>query len=193
LFDTSEFATGAMRHSVDQLFEQRLEGVFGTANRSMLVGLAQLKLDAAGDGGFLESGLAIRVIETIERHLAPAVDEALVSYDLATNRLFPRRSELQRSIKGRIENSIDLGFATFLRGAEAFRDPWQAPLENCRSDVAARLHRVVDQHATGLATTGLRREFKPWWDADPRLRILRWLIALIAGALLGWLLKSVAN
>jgi hypothetical protein len=191
--DITEMAEKARLPGRSGAFGTRLEGIFGATNRRLLISIAQVQLEAAKEGKFGNSRLAFRVADVVERELEPAVQEALESYDRAVNRLVPPKARYRQWIKEEIRYSVDIAVQKIIGTSNAFRDPWREPLKAEQPNIVRRLQDLVDQHATGLAPTGIKREYKPWYESHPLIRAARWLAALLIAGFVGYLFRASSD
>lgn len=165
-------------------FAQRLEGLFSEADRELEILFSRLLGQAAHDRSINSSGFGLFVIGEFEALLRNTVNEALKSYDHATNAVRHQRAERAGQIKMRIEKSVEAAVELTQPKGNAFRDIWPEIIKREAPALRKRLVFVVDQHLTGLAGTGVQRPFEAWWKQDWRARVAIFVVGALAGALI---------
>lgn len=163
-------------------FKRRLDGVFAKADEDGRRAVTRAKSDAVDN--MRNNRFAFVLLDALDGAFTPRIHEALTSYDLAINRPFPPREAMLEAIRGRVRTTYDAVFAAAIPPNPPYPMGW---IEIAKRDKEARRERLVglvDQHATGLAGTGVSKEYKPWWDFHPVARALLFVVGTLIAAVI---------
>lgn len=167
-------------------FETALAGIFTTCERDLHSQIDKAKARAEALQAEDTSRLAFTLTETIEHAIAPAIDEAMATYDKALNQPVISNPRWEEAVRMRIGLAVEEGLGQALHIDEAAH-PWKPLL---RQEEPKLRERLVAQAEAGFKAVHKRRGPHRRRAVVRREWALR-IALLVLGMLIGAMLRAV--
>ncbi|HEV2530483.1 hypothetical protein [Phenylobacterium sp.] len=172
----------------DTAFESKVSGIFARMEQRLASRLAVEKARTDNLQSQDTRRVAFILTEAIEAELAPAVKQALASYDEAINRPMLPNERWEHQLVQKIGQAVDASIKLALT-VDREAHPWKPLLTAEGPKIRARLAETAEQHFAALGKVRGRRRGAASGVPDWMVWVALFAAGLVAGLLLARLLR----
>ena len=172
----------------DAAFENRISGIFGRMEKRLGSRLATEKAKAENLQSQDTRRVAFILTEAIEAELAPAVKEALSTYEDAISRPMTPNERWEHIVTQQIGKAVEESIKQALSLDNATH-PWKPLLSDEAPKLRSRLVGTAEGHFDKIGKMGGRARR----SADPAVEWTMRILMLAAGLIIGFLLAKVLH
>jgi hypothetical protein len=173
---------------VDAAFESRVSGILSRMEQRLGSRLAVEKAKAENLQSQDTRRIAFILTEAIEAELAPAVKEALASYDEAINRPMQPNARWEQALVQKIGQAVDAAVKLAM-ALDRENHPWKPLLAAEEPKLRERLTAPAEKHFAALGKVRGRRRGSEGVVPDWAV----WIAIFAAGLVAGFMLARLAH